>query len=47
VQVALCQIVPGERRESDTKMETTAETVETVAEVLNALEVSINTGYNR
>jgi hypothetical protein len=43
-------LVPGERWESDTndtKMETIAETVETVAEVLNALEVRINTGYNR
>lgn len=32
---------------NDTKMETTAKTLETVAELLNALEASINTSYNR
>jgi hypothetical protein len=32
---------------NDTKMETTAETVETVADVLNVLEARINTSYNR
>lgn len=31
---------------NDTKMETTAETVETVAGVPNALEARINTSYN-
>ena len=31
---------------NDTKIETTAETVETVAEDPNALEARINTSYN-
>ena len=31
---------------NDTKMETTGETAETIAEVLNALEARINTSYN-
>lgn len=31
---------------NDTKMETTAETVETIAEVLDPLEDRINTSYN-